>query len=158
MSKEKPKIIPDKIHLLAVNVFKANIETSDEFLEEPKPVFGFEFGIAKEVSHNVEKGAARFRLFFTMDAHDKDAKSLGLKAEYGIEFHFYVENFSDFVQHTKDGEVQIELSLGGTLMSVAYSTSRGIILERTQGTMFGGVILPVIDPFKILLEEDKTTP
>lgn len=48
--------------------------------------------------------------------------------------------------------MQIDAALGATLLGTAYSTARGIIFERTRGTYFDGVILPVIDPFKVLLE------
>ncbi|MEY3369174.1 MAG: hypothetical protein RI973_2329 [Bacteroidota bacterium] len=153
MSKEKPKIVPEKIHLQAIKVFKTNLEAADDYLNNPRPVNGFEFGIAKAVSHDVENGATRFRLFFSLDALDEKSAPLGLKAEYGIEFQFRVENYSDFVRRTGEGALQVDLSLGVTLMGIAYSTARGIILEKTQGTLFGGVILPVIDPSKVLLEE-----
>jgi hypothetical protein len=38
-------------------------------------------------------------------------------------------------------------------MGIAFSTARGIVFDRTQGTFFGGVILPVIDPKKLIVEE-----
>lgn len=45
--------------------------------------------------------------------------------------------------------------LGTTLMGIVYSTARGIILERTQGTFFNGVILPVINPNKLIKPKSK---
>ena len=94
---------------------------------------------------------ARFRLFITVNGMDEQQnKPLGLKVDYGIEYHFKVDNFQDMLHQTPDGDIEIDQELGVTLLSIAYSTSRGIILERTQGTFFEGVILPVIDPFKVL--------
>jgi hypothetical protein len=40
----------------------------------------------------------------------------------------------------------VEGKLGGALCGIAYSTAWGIVLERTASTLFGGVVLPVIDP------------
>jgi len=154
-NKKKPAIIPEKIHLISANIFKANLETSDDFLESPKKVRAFEFGIAKDIAHNFEEGMARYRLFFTLDGRDNEEKPLGVKVEYGIEFHFMVENFDDFIRHPKEGEIQVDAALAATLLGMAYSTARGIIFERTRGTFFDGVIVPVIDPFKLLLDKEE---
>ncbi len=155
MSKQKVKIIPEKIHLVSVNIIKANLETSDDFLDSPKKIEAFEFGIANEVANNFEEGRSRFRLYFTLDARDKNENPLGVKVEYGIEFHFLVENFQDFIHESKEAGTQVDIILGATLFGMAYSTARGIIFERTRGTFFDGVVLPVIDPIKFLLEKDK---
>ncbi|GAH33667.1 unnamed protein product [marine sediment metagenome] len=88
--------------------------------------------------------------------YSQNDKELGLNGEYGIEFLFEIDNFEEFIEkndeekHT-DGTNDQEDSmvsgvLGGTLMGIVYSTARGMILERTQGTYFKGVILPVINP------------
>jgi len=47
--------------------------------------------------------------------------------------------------------------LAATLLGIAYSTSRGIIVEKTQNTFLGGIILPCIDPYKVLMEEEGKT-
>ncbi len=155
MSPKKASIIPEKIHLFSINIFKANLDTSDEFLDNPRKVKAFEFGLANELAHNYEKGRARYRLFFTLDGHDAKRKPLGVKVEYGIEFHFQVDNFRDFAREKESGEVEIDVTLGATLLSMAYSTARGIVYERTRGTFFDGVVLPVIDPYKALLEKKE---
>jgi len=155
MSKKKPVIIPEKIHLVTVNIFKANLETSDDFLEKPKKVEAFNFGIAHELAHNLDDNRIRFRLFFTLDAHDSEKKKLGIKVEYSIEFHFIVENFKDFLREKEKGKTQINASLGATLLGMAFSTARGIIYERTRGTFFDGVLLPIVDPYKLLVKSEE---
>lgn len=152
--KAKPRIIPEKISLFSVNIFQANLSTEEHFLDDPQEVKGFEFGIAHQMGHNHELGRSRIRLYFSMDARDDAEQPLGVKVEYGIEFHFSVENFADFVQDQADGPT-IEGALPATLLGMAYSTARGIIFERTRGTFFEGVILPVVDPFKLLVENGR---
>jgi len=51
-----------------------------------------------------------------------------------------------FVLQDESGKTYIDKNIGGTLLGIAYSTARGIVLERTQGSYLGGVVLPVIDP------------
>jgi hypothetical protein len=70
-----------------------------------------------------------------------------------IEFRFVVENFEDFVKVEEKDEIRIDAALAATLLAMAYSTARGIVFERTRGTFFDGVILPVIDPFNTLFTE-----
>ena len=62
---------------------------------------------------------------------------------------FRVDNLDDFIEPQEKGNL-IDGGLGSTLISIIYSTVRGIIFTRTQGTSLGLVIIPVIDP-KILM-------
>jgi hypothetical protein len=41
-------------------------------------------------------------------------------------------------------------SLGNALASITYSTSRGILMTRFQGTALSDFILPVINPNNLL--------
>lgn len=158
MSKKKPIINPERIHVITINIIKAHLDTSETFLENPRKIEAFEFAVAKEIAHNFQEGRSRYRLFFTLNALDPKETPLGVEIEYGIEFHFYVENFKDFIRQSEEGVVQIDAALGATLLGMAYSTARGIVFERTRGTFFEGVILPVIDPFELLLEKKKLKP
>jgi hypothetical protein len=152
MTKVKAIINPEEIQLFSINVFRTNLEVTDAFLETPKKVKAFDFGIAHDFAFNPEDGRCRFRLHFNLDARNKSGNKMGLKAEYGIEFHYKVENFTHFLHENEEGDLQISVLLGSTLLSISLSTARGIILERTQGTFFDGIILPVVDPMKLLLE------
>lgn len=49
-----------------------------------------------------------------------------------------------------DGEVQIPSDFLVTLLSIAISTTRGILLEKTADTGVGRMILPPIDPEELL--------
>lgn len=153
MAKSKSKIIPEKIHIAQINVIDCQISTGNEYLNNPVKWDNIGISIRKEDAYNFENKGCRFRLFFKCVAVKKEIE-LDLTAEIGIEFHFMVENFEDFV--TKDGEHnKISLELGSTLLGIAFSTSRGIILEKTQNTYFRGIILPVVDPVAVLLDEHE---
>lgn len=156
MTLTKVKIIPEKIHLVSMNIFQANLETAEEFLNQPQPVDSFEIGTVYEMAHNFKDKGTRIRLYFQMNALDVEGGHQGVKVEYGIEFHFVVENFHEFIPTNKK-ESLIDSALPATLLGMAYSTSRGIIFERTRGTFFQGVLLPVIDPFKMLVENERRT-
>lgn len=157
MKKKTTTIIPEKIHILSINIFKAHMETSDGFLESPKKAESFEFGIGNEMAHNVGKKKSRCRIFLTLDACNKDGGSIGLKLDYGIEFHFKIENFQDLFKNENENKVLMDKNLAATLLAMAYSTARGIVYERTRGTFFDGILLPVIDPYEALHDKKDIT-
>jgi hypothetical protein len=78
-----------------------------------------------------------------------ESEPIGLSGDYGLEFQIHVENLEQFVTE-KDGRLIIDRKLGGTLIAIVFSTTRGIIFERTSSTLFNGVLLPVIDPNSLL--------
>lgn len=141
-------IKPELIHVTSMNVYKASVNTSDVFLDNPVPFENISVAYGQESAYNVEEKGVRIRLEVKLGIQDDNDNPLGLEAEYGIEFHFKVENFEDFIVE-EDEKVEVKGILSGTLLGIAYSTARGIIFDRTQGTHFKGVILPVIDPKKI---------
>ena len=151
MAKSKSKIIPEKIHIEKINVIQCHINTGDSYLNNPIKWDNISIGIKKEDAYNFENKGCRFRLFFKCAAMIGN-KEVDLDAEIGIEFHFKIDNFEDFV--TREGDHnKISMDLGATLLAIAFSTSRGILLEKTQNTYFRGIILPVVDPVAVLLDE-----
>lgn len=68
---------------------------------------------------------------------------------------FKVENMDDFIdQAEKPEDTVMDYMLMATLVGIAYSTVRGIIFTRTQGTSLNTVILPVVDPKKIIRPDE----
>ena len=151
MAKSKGKILPENIHIAQINMIHCLINTGDEYLSNPVKWDNIGISIRKEDAYNFENKGCRFRLFFKCVAM-KIKHELDLTAEIGIEFHFIVENLKDFVTK-KDDHNTISVELATTLLAIAFSTSRGIIVEKTQNTYFRGIILPVVDPVAVLLDE-----
>jgi len=139
------KIKPELISLESVVIYKSNIITSDEFLNKPVDISNILVQYAQDTAFNFDEKAARIRLNINLQGVDEKDIPLGLTAEYGIEFQFFVENFNDFVTEAENQKT-LNGQLGTILISIAYSTARGIILERTHNTYFKGAVLPVIDP------------
>jgi hypothetical protein len=153
------RIKPDKIDLLSVTVLKTSILPSSDYLLKPKEPSAISVGYFQKSEFDFDKGLVMVSLNIKLIGKDEKENDIGLEGEFSIEFIFEVENFNEFILENKeivnDKEVttrQVDGILGSTLIGIAYSTARGIILERTQGTLFqpGGVILPVIDPGDLL--------
>ncbi|MBK6947694.1 MAG: hypothetical protein IPH16_06115 [Haliscomenobacter sp.] len=76
-----------------------------------------------------------------------------MTASYHLDFVLEVENLEVFLSR-EDAEIQVLDILAATLLGLCISTARGILYERTQGTPFEGIILPVVDPMKVLRSVD----
>lgn len=157
---KKNKINPQDIHLLKISVFKSLIERQEAFLDqpfiEPKNYF---FSFAQKSNFNHEEGMVRIQLFILLKAQGENAANLGIQGEFGIEFNYKIDNLDTLCTKSEDGKLHYDASLGATLMSIAYSTARGIILQQTQGSIISlsGVIMPVINPADLLKTSLEST-
>ncbi len=143
------KIKPELIHITSITVLKSNIETTESYIDDPVEFKNIKVQCAQDSAFNFDDNAVRVRIDISLISVDENDEPIGLNAEYTIEFIFIVENFDEFVIDMEDHK-EVEGILGNTIMSIAYSTARGMVLERTQGTYFNGIILPVIDPKSII--------
>lgn len=147
----KPQVKPELIHLSGLRILKSYFET-DLNVDDYPEVSHFGLGLKSESAFNLEENVVRFRLYTKVKGFNESEEEMNVNGEYLIEFHFVVENLRDFVTEDNE-ELEVNAALGGTLAGIAYSTSRGIILDRTQSTDFKGVILPVINPHHLLNED-----
>lgn len=142
-------IHPELISLLKVSILKSNINTTDEFCDAPVKPEEVEINVGQNTAMNIEKKNVRIRLEIKLEGVKEEAVPLGLSGEFEFEFHFHIIDFEQFI-FEKDNKQLIDRKLGGTLSGIVYSTARGILLERTASSFFDGVILPIIDPNKLL--------
>jgi hypothetical protein len=144
------KVDPDKITLLKIITLKGNIDIVDEFsLLTTLSKYSFDFNTESRFQR--EQKLVRLYLEISIKCYDEDNDFNGITADYTHEFVFEVDNMEELV--TFDDErrtATAENDLGLTLASIAYSTARGIIFDRTQGTPLNGVILPVINPNELI--------
>lgn len=150
MTKHSTPIDPDKIQILQISIYKSNIDASIEFLEQGAIPERYAFSFSQNTGFDYDQNLISIRLNILLNSKDENNKKLELKGEFGIEFQFRVENMKDFAEAKENGNIVFDSILGITMMGIAYSTARGIILQRTEGTLLSGVILPVIDPAELL--------
>ncbi len=143
------KVIPEKIHLQAFRIVDAQMQSPFEF--ESDKIERFETTSDFDLTFNWEDSMikADFKV---------DVKSFSLantnKDEASALFHFvyiyYVENFKDLAQILDNETLDLKGGLANAIAAITYSTSRGILMTRFQGTALSDFILPVIDPNKLI--------
>jgi hypothetical protein len=85
------------------------------------------------------------RLLFTIElkAYEKGKKEAS--ATYTTEHLFKVDNIEELASKS-EGEFEIDAALDTTLTGLAYSTVRGKLHEKFNGTLFSDFILPIVRP------------
>ncbi len=152
---EQVKIYPEKIHLLSVRVIKGNIDVGDDFEEGQLASFNIEFD-SKE-GFGLDDKLVRIVFTTRITAVNEENGVLPLTAEFSLEFIFKIDNLTDYISRFDEEikNINVHYALGHTLLGIVYSTARGIILTRTQGTVVQeGILLPVIDT-SILLKKTE---
>ena len=142
---ESIQLIPEKIHIQRIKILAGNITSDPSIKDESVENYNVQYAI--DDGFNSESKTFRFVLSTRIDALGKEDVDIGISAEYQIEYIFYVENLEYYLIRDDDKVEQFVIHdiLIHALLGMVYSTSRGIILGRTQGTSMDGVILPVID-------------
>lgn len=145
------KIDPEKIHIQSVRILNAHFSIKEDF--DPDEFLSLAMGFKSETVFNLEKNLLNFKLFIKVEGLNKDEEFTGISVKYIIEYFYLIENLNDFADFEEDESYTISQQLGATIAGISYSTSRGIILDRTQTSEFNGILLPVVDPNKLLLED-----
>lgn len=106
----------------------------------------FAYKMDYEFTHSIslKQSILRIALVIEVKAHNRSEEYLGVNAKFAIDYFFHVKDLADkWIE--KDGDsIKIDKQLTIMLTSISYSTSRGIIFTRCQGTVMSDLILPIM--------------
>jgi hypothetical protein len=68
-------------------------------------------------------------------------------------YEFFVENLNDVFIVRTNQDFDIDKNLEITFVSIAISTTRGILFEKTRGTYFSNFLFPLINPADHILSK-----
>lgn len=147
---KKVVLQPEKIHLVDFKIIKGQIESPFDF--DPKMISGHPFEVSFELGFSLENSLVKAD-FSVEVITESEPEQEEAKGNFEFVYIFEIENLSDLAKidhENEEGEVEVDGNLGAALASIVYSTSRGILMTRFQGTVLQGFVLPVIDPSKLL--------
>lgn len=139
MENNPNQIIPEKIHLTNIKWIKENTVVLDDKLPQ-NPIYNFT--IAHNVMHNLEKQLVKIRLFVDMDGRINE-KSINQGGNYEIDFFFQIDDLNNHYQLIEDKPVFNGVFVG-TLLGISFSTLRGILFAKWQDTVLESIIIPII--------------
>ncbi len=149
--KQKDGILdPQKIHILDYSVLKGSIETPLGF--DPTLVDGYESNVSFDMSFNIDENLAKADIQVKVQSKSSNGQQVETEGFFHLVFVFMIENLIDLVNviDKKEAHLDINPDLGNALGSVTYSTTRGVLMTRFQGTALSGFIMPVINPNSLL--------
>ncbi|GAA4932791.1 hypothetical protein GCM10023314_01460 [Algibacter agarivorans] len=145
------KLIPEKIEIFDFKIIKGQIESPFEF--DNSLVKGHDFNLSFETAMNIEEKMVKADFIVSIKTQSEKNSTEEAQGNFHFVFIFHVENMEDLVE--KNGknnpdDFKVDGALGNALASITYSTSRGILMTRFQGTSLENFILPVINPNDLL--------
>jgi hypothetical protein len=150
-------IDPTKIRIESINIAKAAIDATEAYIANPVVPASTKLNFTSEQQFDYDAKRMQARIRVDMMGEDESSNPLGLSGYYDMYFHFSIANIEEHVTGTGKA-LQVNAQLGATIMGIAYSTMRGVVLERTAGTFFQGTILPVLDPRAFLNASVQANP
>lgn len=116
-------------------------------------VEGHDFNVDYSIGFNVEDKVAKADFAVDIKTESKtESNQEEARGYFQLVFFYKIDNLDDLIiESDKDkGVLIVDSSLANALASLTYSTSRGVLNSRFQGTALKDFILPVIDPSDLL--------
>lgn len=139
----------NEIEPLLVSINSIDVEMFAIQKPENEPVVDFKFGLR---IHAVNAGESVLTIKVYV-AFPDPANEEQLAASAAVEFGFLIEGIEKLL---RDGIYYVPRDLFETLANTAYNTMRGIMISRGAGTFVQTIVLPIIDPARLVDEHTKT--
>lgn len=140
---------PNKLKIVDFRITNGVIDAPFEF--EVSSVDNYETNMSFDASFDVDTCSVRADMGFEIVTSSKQQQGEA-KASFNFIFIYEVENLPELVELV-DGKIdEISDNLMVSVASISFSTSRGVLLTRLQGTAMKDYILPVIKPEELLSE------
>lgn len=144
---------PAKVTLREFKLVKGQIDTPEFF--DHNRVKGFGTSSKLKLGFNLKDNLARADFYIDVNSDSKGKNQEEATAHFHLVFIYHIEELDAWITPLKGKHIKAEAALGNALSAVTYSTSRGILLSRLQGTALQQFILPIINP-NSLLQTEKT--
>jgi len=145
---DKPIFDPEKIKMIDHKLLSGQIETPEEFMIEN--VIDFDVENTLQMSFNLDKNLVKVDFSVIVKTKSERANDHEAQGSYHFIYIYRIENIEALTKKSDTNLTEVDARLATALSSISYSTSRGILLTRMQGTAFQHFILPIIDPGRLL--------
>lgn len=148
--------IVDDLTLETVKVLNAAIENPNNSLIEADGSANIEFRLGFFKGLNLEQEKVLIKTLLQIEIGYSDQQSPKIKGIFTIQFEFHVNELPQYAEKDSDNNLYLlNPSLSGAMLSITYSTARGIIYTRCLGTALGEVVTPIIATQKLIEIADQ---
>ncbi len=145
---DKPIFDPEKITLSDFKMIKGQVDTPENF--DITKVMGHELDNSLKLVFNLQDKLAKADFTISIKTDSKGENESEASGNFHLIFIYHVENLEELAVPEKNNRLNLNPGLANALSSVTYSTSRGILLTRLQGTALQNFVLPIINPSKLI--------
>ena len=139
---------PEKTTLIDFKMIKGQVDTPENF--DIHKVVGHQLDNSLQLGFNLDDKLAKADFTVKIKTDSKGGNKTESIGNFHFIFIYKIENLEELALPEKNERLTLNPGLANALSSVTYSTSRGILLTRLQGTAFQNFILPIINPNKLL--------
>lgn|SRR5690606_11286211 len=139
---------PEKIALIDYKMIKGQVDTPENF--DVSKVVGHQLDNSLQLGFNLEDKLAKADFTVSIKTNSKEQNESEASGNFHLIFIYRIENLEELAMLEKNKRLNLNPRLANALSSVTYSTSRGILLTRLQGTALQNFILPIINPNNLL--------
>ena len=140
---------PNKVEIIDFKITKGRIDAPFEF--DSTSIENFETTMSFHPSFDVENALVRVDMGFEITTNST-ANQVEAKAEFNFVYIFKIENLRLLIEMNKKKIVSVNENLTLAIAAIAFSTSRGILMTRLQGTALENYILKIIAPEELLTQ------
>lgn len=137
----------EKLSIVEFKLLKGQVEASENFVVENTKDYKIDNHL--ELAFNLDEKLAKADFIVDITANSKESREEA-KANFHFVYFFKVDNLNELAIINDKNLMDVNSALANALSSISYSTSRGILLTRLQGTPLQGFILPVINPNSLI--------
>ena len=138
---------PEKMEIKEFKLLKGQVDAPEDF--NSSVIKGHQSTTTLELSFNIEEGLVRAIICTDIKTESNGANIQEASGSFHLVYIYRVENIEDWASVNKDGYIICNPLLANALSTSSYSTSRGILLTRLQGTALSEFILPIINPQRL---------
>ncbi len=139
---------PEKIALIDFKMIKGQVNTPENF--DINKVVGYHLDNSLQLSFNLDDKLAKADFTVNVKTDSKGENESEATGNFHLIFIYRIENLEELTILKKNKRLNLNPGLANALSSVTYSTSRGILITRLQGTALQNFVLPIINPNKLL--------
>ena len=139
---------PEKITLIDFKMIKGQVDTPENF--DISKVVGHQLDNSLQLGFNLDDKLAKADFTVSVKTDSKGENESEASGNFHLIFIYRIENLEELATSEKNKRLNLNPGLGNALSSVTYSTSRGILLTRLQGTALQNFVLPIINPNNLL--------
>lgn len=139
---------PEKLSIIEFKFIKGQVDTPEDFIIDK--VDGYQLKNTLQLAFNLEEKLVKADFTVEIKTESKGENPKESTGSFHLLFIYRVENLEELAKPNKNNLLDLHPALGNALSSITYSTSRGILLTRLQGTALQNFVLPIINPNKLL--------